>query len=509
MRNAIDFLIDISDKMDKKLTITQTILQNEIIPYLNFDENIGMRTFLSVVKSPIVINSLDMGINTKSDFMQKAGSLPYPNGGSPIGHTIKESLKSFRNVDADCKRIVLVTAGEETDGGNYEYEIENGHEGVQVNIIGIGINESDKKIAERATAFTGGVFCEIAEDIFNNSIEIANQLKPLIDALQGKTITPSQPKEEPKIEIKEEPKPEIKIEVEKNTQEESKAEVREEVKPEIKKESPKVVIKDTPKVEIAAPIAELEESEEENFDAMSELKASSQKISELLAENEKILSRTLENGKENISKIEKLRSQCKAYEKNIADLQAESENKSAQIAALKDEQEELNATIVTLNNEKDSQEKKIAELIQNDKDVVIRLDDKERNSISEKSEKLLFEYLQKKYPNRVKWMNENGKKSVGYDFEIIDFENNVTEYYIACKGSKENNRTFFLTEKEWDKCLDNNLNYQVYLVQNVESKPNITLIDNVIGWMMNGKIRPGATKNEKVKAGQIMLSLKK
>ena len=71
----------------------------------------------------------------------------------------------------------------------------------------------------------------------------------------------------------------------------------------------------------------------------------------------------------------------------------------------------MNATIVTLNNEKDSQEKKIAELIQNDKDVVIRLDDKERNSISEKSEKLLFEYLQKKYPNRVKWMNENGKKN--------------------------------------------------------------------------------------------------
>ena len=41
----------------------------------------------------------------------------------------------------------MVTAGEETDGGNYEYEIENGHEGVQVNIIGIGISESDKKIA--------------------------------------------------------------------------------------------------------------------------------------------------------------------------------------------------------------------------------------------------------------------------------------------------------------------------------------------------------------------------
>lgn len=497
MKNAIDFLIDISDKMDKKLTITQTILQNEIIPYLNFDENIGMRTFLSVVKDPIVINSLDMGLNTKSDFMQKAGSLPFPNGGSPIGYTIKESLKSLRNVDADCKRIVLVTAGEETDGGNYEYEIEHGHEGVQVNIIGIGINESDKKIAERASAFTGGVFCEIPEEIFNNSIEIANQLKPLIDALQGKTVAPAQPKEEPKEEVKIKPKAEIK--------EEPKVEV----KPEPKKEYVRVEIKDTPKVEVAAPIAEQEESEEDTFDAMAALKAGTQKISQLLEENEKILSRTLENGKENISKIEKLRAQCKAYEKNIKDLQAESENKSAQIAALKEEREELNATISEINKEKEIQTKKIEELIQQDKDVVIQLDSKEQNSVSEKSEKYLYEYLQKKYPNRVKWMNESGKKSAGYDFEIVDFENNVTEYYIACKGSKESNRTFFLTEKEWDKCLENNLNYQVYLVQNIENKPTITLIENLIGWMMSGKIRPGATKNEKVKAGQIMLSLKK
>lgn len=504
MKNAIDFLIDISDKMDKKLTITQTILQNEIIPYLNFDENIGMRTFLSVVKNPIVINSLDMGINTKADFMKKAGSLPIPNGGSPIGYTIKESLKSLRNVDADCKRIILVTAGEETDGGNYEYEIENGHEGVQVNIIGIGINESDKKIAERAAAFTGGIFCEITEDIFNNSIEIANQLKPLIDALQGIPTTVSRAKEEPKVETKEEPKETPKAEIK-----EEKIEIKEEIKAAPKKEFVRVEIKDTPKVEVAAPIAEQEESEEEAFDAMGELEASAQQIRQLLDTNKEILSRTLKSGEENLSKIEKLRNQCKAYEKNIADLQAESENKSAQISLLKEERDELNNTIAEISKEKLTQEKKIAELIQNDKDVVIQLDSKEQNSISEKSEKYLYEYLQKKYPNRVKWMNESKKNSIGYDFEIVDFENNVTEYYIACKGSKENNRTFFLTEKEWDKCLENNLNYQVYLVQNIENKPKVTLIENVIGWIMSGKIRPGATKNEKVKAGQIMLSLKK
>ena len=242
---------------------------------------------------------------------------------------------------------------------------------------------------------------------------------------------------------------------------------------------------------------------------MGELEASAQQIRQLLDTNKEILSRTLKSGEENLAKIEKLRNQCKAYEKNIADLQAESENKSAQISLLKEERDELNNTIAEISKEKLTQEKKIAELIQNDKDVVIQLDSKEQNSISEKSEKYLYEYLQKKYPNRVKWMNESKKNSVGYDFEIVDFENNVTEYYIACKGSKENNRTFFLTEKEWDKCLENNLNYQVYLVQNIENKPKVTLIENVIGWIMSGKIRPGATKNEKVKAGQIMLSLKK
>lgn len=77
------------------------------------------------------------------------------------------------------------------------------------------------------------------------------------------------------------------------------------------------------------------------------------------------------------------------------------------------------------------------------------------------------------------------------------------------RSAKDDTKTFFLTEKEWEMCLNNNLNYQVYLVRNVDTNPKIIWIENLIGWMMNGKVRPGALRNEKVKAGQVMLTLSK
>jgi len=120
---------------------------------------------------------------------------------------------------------------------------------------------------------------------------------------------------------------------------------------------------------------------------------------------------------------------------------------------------------------------------------------------------ILFDFLEKKYPGRVKWCNQNNKATKGYDFEITGFENKETEYFIACKGAKDNRKIFFLSEEEWNACLSNSLNYQVYLVRDVANAPKIVLIDNLIGWITCGKVRPCAEKNEKVKAGHVMLTL--
>lgn len=89
MSTITDFLIDISDNMSKKLPIAQKAIKDEIIPLLNFSDPIGLRTFLSIVKSPIVINSIDLGLTNEHDFSEKIEKLPIPNGGLYRLHSAK------------------------------------------------------------------------------------------------------------------------------------------------------------------------------------------------------------------------------------------------------------------------------------------------------------------------------------------------------------------------------------------------------------------------------------
>ncbi|MBO5864404.1 MAG: hypothetical protein J6Q59_09075, partial [Paludibacteraceae bacterium] len=62
MATATDFLMDISDNISGKQKMVKRLFSDEIVPSLNFSEPIGLRTFLSVVGSPIIISSLDMGL---------------------------------------------------------------------------------------------------------------------------------------------------------------------------------------------------------------------------------------------------------------------------------------------------------------------------------------------------------------------------------------------------------------------------------------------------------------
>ena len=58
-------------------------------------------------------------------------------------------------------------------------------------------------------------------------------------------------------------------------------------------------------------------------------------------------------------------------------------------------------------------------------------------------------------------MHEKGaNQDCGYDFEIIEPDNNSVEYFIACKGLFDNASTFYMTGDEWKSCTANNRNYQ-------------------------------------------------
>ena len=57
------------------------------------------------------------------------------------------------------------------------------------------------------------------------------------------------------------------------------------------------------------------------------------------------------------------------------------------------------------------------------------------------------------------------------------------------------------------KVIKSNRNYQVYLIENINNEAKITIIENLMGWILSGKVRPYAPKNQKVKADTIMLTL--
>lgn len=516
MKQAIDFLIDISDKMDGKLSVTENVLVNELIPNLRNEDSFGVRTFLSILGSPIIIKSIDMGENAKADFIQKATSLPIPNGGTPLGAVVEESLESMEGIDADQKQIILITAGEETDGGDYEMRVDLSQSGVIVNIVGIGMREQDLEIAQRVAAKTNGFCCNISEEDYDNVLSIRNSLNPLIDLLQGKSVVAA-PKKEEKVEavqesVSIESDPQIVDEpLEVLQQEEVAAEEPVVAVPEIKiektPEPKKVNMDDFDVKKVDVKVEKVERAKCEDLDAVGLITAQNKSIADILNENVELVKKVLKNGESVVKENEALRKAEDTNLKTIEQLQAALDEANGKIEGLKILIGEKEEEIAALNNNKEDLMVTIAQWQERDRNVIVDLDAKEREATSKASEEFLNEFLQTKYPGRVKWCNANGKDTKGYDFEITGYENRETEYFIACKGAKDDRKTFFLSEKEWKTCLDNSLNYQVYLIRNVGEKPKIILIDNLLAWITSGKIRPGASKNEKVKAGQVMLTL--
>lgn len=442
MATATDFLMDISDNISGKQKMVKRLFSDEIVPSLNFSEPIGLRTFLSVVGSPIIISSLDMGLNTVSDFNKKIDGLPWPNGGAPLAKTVNKSVSDFENIDADDKIIVLVTGG--SDNFRYEmsdvaYEINKAEGKVRLVVLGINLSEDDEKDAISSIEKCNGAFCNIKMNDDNyERFEAKAQLETFFNVLKNKPAAP-------KVQ-----------EPEKN----------------IVKEAPKA---EPVKIEFTAPtitVSEKKAAAEPQFESIKPIEV---KTAEIPNESES------------------------ADEIDVFDVLAK--NNEAIKACLLNNVEAFNLLSARL----DSANAKIDKLIADDKAVVIEEDSELNAEIADKSRAIVMQLLQSKYPERVKSVNNTEK---GYDFQVW-LDNESVEYRIACKGLLDEQQTFCMARKEWEVCMKNNRNYQVYLINNMSSQPTVTIIDNLMGWLLKGKIVPCAPKNKKVKADTVTLTIVK
>jgi len=115
--------------------------------------------------------------------------------------------------------------------------------------------------------------------------------------------------------------------------------------------------------------------------------------------------------------------------------------------------------------------------------------------------------LKKKYPERVKWLNQNGESNSDHDFEILDLDGETIEYYIECKGTPKNKPTFYLTKNEWWLFLNHTKNYQIYFVKNSFNNPSPTFIDNVLDWLLKGKLVPYLKERDIIKEDRVFLTV--
>jgi hypothetical protein len=442
MATATDFLMDISDNISGKQKMVKRLFSDEIVPSLNFSEPIGLRTFLSVVGSPIIISSLDMGLNTMSDFNKKIDGLPWPNGGAPLAKTVNKSVSDFENIDADDKIVVLVTGGSDNfryEMGDVAYEINNAKGEVRLVVLGINLSENDEKDAISSIEKCNGAFCNIKMNDDNyERFEAKAQLETFFNALKDKPAAPK-------------------------VQEPAKN---------IVKETPKA---EPVKIEFSAPtitVSEKKAAAEPQFESIKPIEV---KPAEIPNESES------------------------ADEIDVFDVLAK--NNEAIKACLLNNVEAFNLLSARL----DSANAKIDKLIADDKAVVIEEDSELNAEIADKSRAIVMQLLQSKYPERVKSVNNTEK---GYDFQVW-LDNESVEYRIACKGLLDEQQTFCMARKEWEVCMKNNRNYQVYLINNMSSQPTVTIIDNLMGWLLKGKIVPCAPKNKKVKADTVTLTIVK
>ena len=442
MATATDFLMDISDNISGKQKMVKRLFSDEIVPSLNFSEPIGLRTFLSVVGSPIIISSLDMGLNTVSDFNKKIDGLPWPNGGAPLAKTVNKSVSDFENIDADDKIIVLVTGG--SDNFRYEmsdvaYEINKAEGKVRLVVLGINLSEDDEKDAISSIEKCNGAFCNIKMNDDNyERFEAKAQLETFFNVLKNKPAAP-------KVQ-----------EPEKN----------------IVKEAPKA---EPVKIEFTAPtitVSEKKAAAEPQFESIKPIEVKPADIP---------------NDSESADEID------------VFDVLAK--NNEAIKACLLNNVEAFNLLSARL----DSANAKIDKLIADDKAVVIEEDSELNAEIADKSRAIVMQLLQSKYPERVKSVNNTEK---GYDFQVW-LDNESVEYRIACKGLLDEQQTFCMARKEWEVCMKNNRNDQVYLINNMSSQPTVTIIDNLMGWLLKGKIVPCAPKNMKIKADTVTLTIVK
>lgn len=427
MESAIIFLIDVSGSMaDDKIQYARKVLQENIVPSLDYTSKIGVNTFTSVNKDIKITQLAPLGITDQPTLIKQISELnAIKGGGTPISAAIRESVNTLKEFPSNKKSIILVTDGEEDQGGNYQAECKRAQEdGIQceIHIIGIGLKQTAIQVANEIAKLTKGSASVLA---FKTGVPLEQQPSAFRSLTPFFTATGRMPLSKP-IQNSAGPNPIPAI---------------------LKRAEP---LPNAPNLRLSETVTP--DPNEAEIHAIAEplnlgLKPLSESVQQLDSNSIDLILLSIKEVKDEIREF-KRKSELFIVEENA----------------------ELN------------------------------------EKIRQASEKYLNELLERKYPGRVKWLNESGESFSDHDFEITDQGNSV-EYYIECKGTSKNKPTFYLTKQEWMLFLNNTPNYQIYFVQNVFENPSIIFINNLLDWFLRGKLLPYLLTPETIKEERVFLTV--
>jgi spore coat protein CotF len=188
MDTVIEILIDNSNSMgpfeaDKgdttyllpdgstRMELAKKILIEEIIPKLDYANHITIRRFHSLTYSDNstkpIIKTIYSGNFDNYELLKSINEIKIPEntGGTPISAAVKLSIDKFAKHPSADRKIILITDGQETDGGDYkktaEYALKKLGITCNIFIIGISQDKEAEKTSKDLTSNTGGSYVNL------------------------------------------------------------------------------------------------------------------------------------------------------------------------------------------------------------------------------------------------------------------------------------------------------------------------------------------------------------
>ena len=134
---------------------------------------------------------------------------------------------------------------------------------------------------------------------------------------------------------------------------------------------------------------------------------------------------------------------------------------------------------------------------------------KDTEILTQKSEKFVYDMLRNQYGfDNVIWNNSISESFLPYDF-LVKMPNGINKY-IECKGTAKDKQTFYMTQSEWffyQEQKKTGTLYEIYRVNNIESTPYVTVINNLDEWIENKSIAPLLTSTETIEGGKVFMTI--